>query len=155
MSPTDEFQSVPVPSQHVAAVYRFLADLDSGALASTGEPGPSPTAEEDPWTDETMTRLAQTDKKAVIILGKILTALSNDPGEWYSLKGLEGATGETQHQMRYIWSSLTRHFQSKYGTRAWPVDIQWGIEFTPRREPIMYYKVSEERAEQWKRITGK
>ena len=57
--------------------------------------------------------------------------------------------------MRYIWSSLTRHFQSKYGTRAWPVEIQWGTEFNPRREPIMYYKVSEERSEHWKRITGK
>lgn len=154
MSPENEFQSVPVPSQHVAAVYRFLSDIDKGNLPPDGSQAATEN-EPDAWTDANLKRLVNTDKKAVVILAKILTALSNSPDEWFSLKELEGQTGETQHQMRYIWSSLTRHFQSKYNTRTWPVQTKWGTNFSPNREPVMFYKVTPDRAAQWKRVTGR
>ena len=149
-----EFQSVPVPSQHVAAVYRFLADLNSDLVVTDDEPTDTVDGEEDVWTDDMLTRVAGSDKKAVVILGKVLTALSQDPDAWYSLEQLEEPTGETRHQLRYIWSSLTRHFESKYGTRSWPVTYQWGTEFEPRRDPVMFYKVTNERADQWKRTSA-
>jgi hypothetical protein len=102
-------------------------------------------------------RLAESDNKAVIILCKVLYVLSAEEhaGEWFSLAELEEGTGETQHQLRYIWSSLTRHFPSAYGTRTWPVEALWGTSFVPAQAPVMFYSVTEERAEQWKRVTGK
>lgn len=154
MSQVNDFQSVPVPSQHVAAVYRFLSDLDKGEFPPDSSQAGTED-EPDVWTDANLERLANSDKKAVLILAKILTALSSSPDEWFSLKQLEGQTGETQHQMRYIWSSLTRHFQSKYNTKTWPVKTKWGTQFTPHREPVMFYKVTPDRASQWKRVTGR
>lgn len=73
-------------------------------------------------------RLAESDKKAVVALCKVLDALSTAPhaGEWFSLARLKEETGETQHQLWYIWSSLTRHFGSAVGTRTWPVKARWG-----------------------------
>jgi len=53
------------------------------------------------------------------------------------------------------WTSLTRHFSSAHGTRTWPVEARWGASFSPAQEPVMFYSVTEERAEQWKGVTGK
>jgi hypothetical protein len=75
--------------------------------------------------------------------------------EWFSLAELEEGTGETQHQLRCIWLSLTRHFASAFGTRTWPVEAQWGTLFSPAQEPVMFYSVTVERAEQWMRVTAK
>jgi hypothetical protein len=149
------FQKVPVPTQYVMKVYRFLSDLERGV--SPVEAEPAENVDEDIWTDEMLRRLAGSDKKAVIILCKVLDVLSAAPhaGEWFSLAELEEGTGETQHQLRYIWSSLTRHFDSAYDTRTWPVQAQWGTSFSPAKEPVMFYSVTVERAEQWKRVTGK
>lgn len=149
------FQNVPVPTQYVTAVYGFLSDLERSV--SPAEADPAEDVDEDVWTDEMLRRLAESDKKAVIILCKVLDVLSAAPhaGEWFSLAELEEGTGETQHQLRYIWSSLTRHFARAYGTRTWPVEAQWGASFSPALEPVMFYSVTVERAEQWKRVTGK
>jgi hypothetical protein len=149
------FQNVPVPTQYVTAVYGFLSDLERGVAPV--EAGPVENVNEDVWTDEMLRRLAESDKKAVVILCKVLDVLSAEKhaGEWFSLAELEEGTGETQHQLRYIWSSLTRHFASAYGTRTWPVEALWGTSFVPAQEPVMFYSVTGERAEQWKRVTGK
>lgn len=98
---------------------------------------------------------SQSDKKAVLILCKVLDALAASPSTWFSLDDLEGPTGETRHQLRYFWSSITRHFKNKFDTDTWPVDIQWGTDFEPRRDAVMFYRVTDERAEQWKRVTGR
>lgn len=149
------FQNVPVPTQYVTAVYGFLSDLERGVAPV--ETDPSENVDEDVWTDEMLRRLTQSNKKAVIILCKILNVLSTapHPGEWFSLAQLEEETDETQHQLRYIWSSLTRHFASAYDTRTWPVEAKWGTFFSPAKQPVMFYSITEERAEQWKRVVGK
>jgi hypothetical protein len=157
----NDFQMIPVPNKHVTKVYAYIARLENlledpaEDAVDLAQPTPANGDDSGVWTDEMLAALAQSDKKAVLILCKVLDVLAASPSTWFSLDDLEGPTGETRHQLRYFWSSITRHFKNKFDTDTWPVDIQWGTDFEPRRDAVMFYRVTDERAEQWKRVTGR
>lgn len=146
-----QFDYVPVPRQHVPAVYRLLAELTTYRARDgvVNEDGAGAAGE---WTDDMLRKLASGETTSTQALTDILDVLAENPGTWYSQDDLAESTGRSRGQLLVVWTKLTPHFAKHYGTSEWPVETASGGRLTPPRQNSVHYSVTPARAAQWRRI---
>lgn len=141
------FQYVPVPNEHVPAVYQLLSQLAMGVTPTAGA-----AVSQSGWTDEALRRFAAGDTETTVIVSKVMDALGDRPDEWLDLDELAELTGRDRNQLRRVWTHLSRHMRAQYDSAEWPLTMKWGTDFTPRRGPLAFYSLTAAEAEQWKRV---
>jgi hypothetical protein len=143
-------QYIAIPTEHVPAVYRLLAQLSE---AQAGEQT-APTAGT-AWTDQLYERFARGEVKTTEIVGEVMDLLAEEPVTLkLSIDELAERTGYPRSQMKTVWTHLSRHIRTHYGTDEWPLETVWGSDLTPPRPQMIYYFLTAEQAEQWKRARG-
>ncbi|WP_159599934.1 hypothetical protein [Agromyces humi] len=143
------FQYVPVPNEHVPAVYRYLAELTVPAAQ------PAATAAESrnelPWSDEDLARLKARSYETTVIVSDIMDILAAHPGDWFTNAELAEALNRQPSQIVSLWSSLSRHLNKHYGRSQFPMETKSGKRFNPRKPEGVYYRLTDDQAEQWNR----
>src|SRR5205814_1144937 len=98
------FVLVPVPPQHVMAVYGLLASLDTDASAvePAEQVGDVPWPEDESnrsvypsraWTTEELVRFIRTGTKMTRTIGLLMDLMVEHPDEWLSTTRIVEATG--------------------------------------------------------------
>ena len=148
-----QFINVPVPAHHVLAVMRFLADLESadGSEDHIPEEAPEETSR-GRWSDDDLARIATSSKKALQILTDLLDVLSEEPEAWMNLEELANRTPWDRSTLTTVWTHITRAFKADFGGAAWPVGARSGNRIDPALPNVVYYRVTAEVAEQWRRV---
>jgi hypothetical protein len=172
------FQYVPVPIEHLPAVYRLLSDLVTGtasaaqaAQAAPAAPVATPAASstgswqsdridatfakaDEAWTVPQLKQLAAGSYTSTEALSEILDVIALNP-EWYSQEQLAEATGRSLDQYRIVWSKLTPHFEKHYGTGLWPLIGFAGTQLTPpRQSSLIHFTTTPTIIERWKQVRG-
>lgn len=151
MNATPEFIPVPVPAEHVTAVYRFLAELADG---NEGAPIEHTLTITTGWTDEELARLASSPVKAVTILIAVLNILAANPDEWMNLDEIAPQTDFERPTLKSVWTHIARHLNKHFDRASLPLESIWGLYLTPPREAAQYYRLTADQAAQWRRVTG-
>lgn len=147
----EPFQYVAVPQQHVAAVYRLLADLTDAGSAAGGE-DTSPSFGIDGWTEDKLRRFAAGDTKTTQLVAEIMDVLAQTPDQPLTLDELAELTGRPHSQIKTLWTHASRHFAKHYGTSKSPVTKKWGDQLSPQRENVVYYFLTADQVEMWERV---
>ena len=147
-SPHPGLTMVPVPSQHVLAVYGFLTDLERSAAKPAATNHPS---EEEPvevtWPVEDLRRFAATPTTTSVTIGKVMDVLAQEPGRYFSTTELEDKTGVPRNNLKGSFAALTRHLNKHYDGRDWMLTFRWG---SPLGLQEAHYTISEDQAARWK-----
>jgi len=156
---TDEpFHYVAVPQKYVPAVYQLLAELTMADNAPVSIETPainSPTAWSEMWPDEKLARFAAGDTKTTQIAGEIMDVLAEQPeNEPLTIDDLAERTGRPRSQVKALWTHVSRHLGKHYGTSHPPLSTKWGSELTPPRDNVVFYFLTAEQAQAWKRVRG-
>jgi hypothetical protein len=145
-----QFVNVPVPAHHVLAVMRFLADLESATASVEDIPDEVPEkASHGEWTDEDLARIPRSNKKALQILTDLLDVLSDEPEKWMNLAN---RTPWDRSTLTTVWTHITRAFKADFNGAWWPVAARSGNRIDPALPNVVYYRVTAETAEKWKRV---
>jgi hypothetical protein len=150
MNATPDFISVPVPAEHVTAVYRFLAELVDGGGAPIEHTLTITTG----WTDEELARLTSSPIKAVEILTAVLNVLAANPDEWMNLDEIAPLTEFERPTLKSVWTHIARHLNKHFDRASLPLESIWGLYLTPPRDAAQYYRLTSDQAAQWSRVTG-
>ncbi|SDZ56630.1 hypothetical protein [Herbiconiux ginsengi] len=142
-----EFQLVPVPTQHVVAVMRFIAEIDS-TLQTSEEVSSSIST----WSDEALERFAHGESKTLRIVQDVIDVLVKTPGVWFNLDELAEATTWDRATLKGVWTHLSRALKAHFDGNDWPLAAIWGLHLEPQLDPAMYYRVTEDQAAQWLRV---
>jgi hypothetical protein len=144
-------QYVAVPTEHVPAVYRLLAQLAESRTTNDTSPSNGSV-----WTDALYERFARGDVKTTEIVGEVMDLLAEEPETLkLSIDELAERTGYPRSQMKTVWTHLSRHVRTHYGTEEWPLETAWGTDLTPPRPQVIYYFLTAEQADQWRRARAK
>jgi hypothetical protein len=144
------FQYVSVPSEHVPAVYRLLADL--AAVAPSPEPELTTGSGRYVFTDEILKEISVGRYTTTSAITEIMDILAKRPGDWFDRDALVAATGRTSGQLGVVWSKFSGYLESRYGTTNWPFRGVGGRNLTPPRDPKVWYSMTAAEAEQWLRV---
>lgn len=162
MSSASPFQYVPVPNEHVPAVLSFIAEL----LTAPGETGSSIEAtpatviaetHDDGWTDEKLLKFSTMGTKTSETVSRILDLLSEESGKKgaRSTRELADALNLDYFVLKAVPTQVSRTLGKHFDGLHSPYWGLWGTsDFTPSRSNEMYFAVTPERAEQWKRLRG-
>jgi len=152
------FQYVPVPDEHVPAVYRLLANLASTSVSapSTKNPdpdlGPGPDLDEvEGWSDPDLRSFAFSAMQIAQTARCVFDVLAASPAEWMSTSDLVDATG-LGSKIKNMPTQFTRTLNARYNGKPSPLEHRWGTNLDVPRDDQMYYRVTPARAEQWLRI---
>ncbi|HMH59088.1 MAG TPA: helix-turn-helix domain-containing protein [Galbitalea sp.] len=147
------FQYIAVPNEHVAAVYRLLAERsESSGKASLEIPDTAHDSNSDlVWNEKMLARFARGENKTTQMVGTIMDLLAENPTEMLTLDELAERTGWPRSQVKTLWTHMTRHTKAHYGTDHWPLRALWGNELDPPRPQVVYYFLTADEAERWKR----
>lgn len=172
------FQYVPVPNEHVPAILAFLgerlaaqgtpdavAEAPAGVPSAAGSvpavddapPGTSADAPVDDWTDERLLDFLEMRTKSAGTVIRMLDHLVDTPGKEAALstRELADALGERYHVLKNVPTQMGRTLGKHFDGCGAPYWGLWGSShFDPPRSKEMYFAVTEERAEQWKRLRG-
>ncbi|GEP38830.1 hypothetical protein NPS01_24930 [Nocardioides psychrotolerans] len=162
------FQYVPVPNEHVPAVLAFIAErlAPQGSTASTVDsvrtvdptpPDLSADAPRDDWTDEKLIDFLKMGTKSSKTVIQMLDHLSANPGKDAALstRELADALGVSYSVMKNVPTQMGRSLGARFPGCSAPYWGLWGTaHFNPSRSNEMYFTVTPERAEQWKRLRG-
>ena len=136
------FTLVPVPVEHVPAVYRYLAELTT--------PPQAPADAELRWTDDELQKLLVSTNKTVGILLEIMDFLAESPDQYFTPTEVAEAIDREASQIQTIGTHMTRHFRAHYNTTRWIFESTPGKDID--REGSTYYRLTAPLAEQWKRV---
>jgi hypothetical protein len=78
--------------------------------------------------------------------------LADRADEWLDLDELAELIGRDSNQLRRVWTHLSRHMRAQYDSAPRSLKMEWGTDFTPRREPVTYYSLTDAQTKQWKRV---
>lgn len=148
------FQYVPVPNEHLNAVYALLTKL-AGETPATGTITETPaTADGDVvfWTDERLRELAAGRWTTTQALTDVMDFLAKHPGDWFTQEELVEATGRTKGQLGVVWTKIGPHFVKHFGANVWPIETNNGRYLNPARSAVIHYSVNATMAENWIRI---
>jgi len=154
------FQYVPVPNEHVPAVLTFLAErlVPRVQGAAAADPSPSAVIAEAPndgWTDELLLKFAGMGSLTSANVSRMLDHLSDEPGKdgARSTRELAEALDLKYSVVKNIPTQVSRTLGKHFAGLTAPYWGLWGTDdFTPARGDEMYFAVTPERAEQWKRL---
>jgi hypothetical protein len=152
VAPAPAFQYVPVPLEHIPAVYRLLADLASITPAIAPE-----TRNENGryvYTDEILKEIAAGRYVTTAAITEIMDFLATHPEEWFDRDALVTATGRTSGQLGVVWSKFASYIETRYGTTNWPFRGTGGRDLNPPRDPKVWYSITPDEAEHWLRVRG-
>jgi hypothetical protein len=154
------FQYVPVPVEHLPAVFKLLANLSAGTVPAVSVENESDLPEsvetkfraaEEVWTVELLSRLATSNFESTQALAEIMDVIATEPG-WYTQVELAVKTGRELGQYRIIWSKLSPHFAKHYGNDRWPIVGVGGIYLNPPKDSsLIHFGMSEELIRRWRR----
>jgi hypothetical protein len=159
------FQYVPVPNEHVSAVYQLLSSLAAGqpTVAAPRESDDSWQSDriqaafdraDEVWTEGQLARIAAGSYTSTVALSEILDVIAGNPG-WYTQNELAEITGRSLDQYRIVWSKLTPHFEKHYGTAVWPLIGFTGTQLTPpRQSTLIHFTTTTLIIERWKHVRG-
>jgi hypothetical protein len=149
---SDAFQMVPVPNQHVPAVYRLLADLASAPSLATQDAATGSGDFE--WNEVALADLAEGRYTTTKVVTEVMDFLSEHVGEWFSQDDLADATGRTKSQLIVVWSKFGPHIKKRYGATTWPLDDKNGRELNPPRPATVHYSMNSDQALLWLTVRG-
>lgn len=165
-----EFQMVPVPSQYVPQVYRFLADLTAGVTLAMEVPLPEPGSDQEfvkvpnngTWTRADLAELNRVfqNKAGRAVLTTIARASLAGREVSYGELRAAGATefdGFTFGQLRAQLSWLSKYCKRIKGAHHWPLvirDLSKGVSHPPPTPDRYLYKVDERIATWWLEESG-
>lgn len=138
-----DYVSVPVPSRHVMAVYRYLAELDQ-PTPDRAPHTPGGTDAEG-WTRDEMARLTDVDKPAVRLVCRVVDLLADHPGRQVTFPELREHLGVDRDRLNGALSTLTRIVNNRFPGRGWPMSCVVNGN-------AAYYSVSQQTADDWRTI---
>lgn len=160
-SSTSAFQYVPVPNEHVPSVLAFLAQLLSGNAEVPQDviSGGSGVSEgtDDGWTDEKLLKFSTMGTKTSETVSRILDLLSETPGKGgaRSTRDLADELELDYFVVKAVPTQVSRTLGKHFAGLTSPYWGLWGTEdFIPARSNEMYFAVTQERADQWRRVRG-
>lgn len=161
-SSASPFQYVPVPNEHVPAVLTFLAERLSLPVEPVAPLESSPDTAiagppEDGWTDQRLLKFSQMGTKTSETVSRMLDLLSEEPGRdgARSTRELADALKLDYFVLKAVPTQVSRTLGKHFAGLSSPYWGLWGTsDFTPSRSNEMYFAVTPERAEQWKRVRG-
>lgn len=161
-SSASPFQYVPVPNEHVPAVLAFLAERLSPRAEPVAPVESSPATAiagppDDGWTDEKLLKFSQMGTKTSDTVSRMLDFLSEEPGKdgARSTRELADALDLDYFVLKAVPTQVSRTLGKHFAGLHSPYWGLWGTtDFTPSRSNEMYFAVTPERAEQWKRVRG-
>lgn len=152
------FQYIPVPNEYVPAVLTFLADClrPTGATTDPAETAVSTQHSPEDWTDELLIRFASMDTKTSRTVVAMLDYLSDRPGEAaaVSTSELAEAINRDYFVMKNVPTQIARTLGKHFPGLVTPCIHRWGSDFSPARPDEVFFFVTAERADQWKRLQG-
>lgn len=144
------FQYVAVPTVHLPAVYRLLAELSEAPSAAPPTVANAASTEDAKWTAEDLTRFARGSTKTTELAGQIFDVLVDVREEdALTLDELAERTGLPRSQVKTLWTHVARHLGKHYATSRPPMSTKWGSEFTPQRDNVVYYFMTPHQAQVW------
>ncbi|KQO98422.1 hypothetical protein [Leifsonia sp. Leaf264] len=161
---------LPVPTEHVPEVLRYIADLMTGATPMTATLTPEAPTEATPaagglnltdwhemeaqrWEDIDVVDLANRNTKTAKHYRAIMDELvDNHVGEWRSIDDIADATGLDRDVVKNFRTQIYRHLHAHTDYILAPFPGAWGADLTPRRKQVVWYRVSEAQAAQWRRV---
>jgi hypothetical protein len=128
---------VPVPKEHLAAVYKVLAQATNPVL--TPPPADDPDRQ---WTLQELRQLKSliATRPAALELHDLTAA---NPGESMTFPELLEKTGVTREAARGQLASLTIIAKKRFNHDRWPVEVYWN-------GPDLSYRMSAAIAELWR-----
>jgi hypothetical protein len=136
----EELVNVAVPRSRLADVYALLGS----SPAATASAVPSgQTGVGDGWTDKLVNR-AYRESEAPMRL--VFDHLAEHAGEWVSAVQLASILNLTQPKVRGVLGAFGHRLRSRYKLSTWPCDKRWDGQVS-----TSFYRMSEERAEAFKR----
>lgn len=148
------FKYVAVPTEHLPAVYRLLADLSEATAPATGQPEEVHIGggDDEIWSDDELARFARGDTKTTQLAGLVLDVLAEQPEDQpLTIDELAKRTGLPRSQVKTLWTHVARHLGKHYSTSRPPLTTKWGSQLTPPRENVVYYFMTPGQVEAWKR----
>jgi hypothetical protein len=142
----DDIVHVPVPRQHLGAVYEALAAAmtESRPGINTGPPPEMARAHPIvPWTEEDIQRLKRINRWATV--ETIMDFVSESVGREISFSEAQERAGRTVGEARADLAQLTRTIRQQFGRNNWP--FQWR---TRAGGLLVYYLNSEDVARWWR-----
>jgi hypothetical protein len=140
----EELVNVAVPRSRLAEVYALLGSPP--APMGSAAP-PSPTGVGDGWTDELVNRAYQESEAPMRL---VFDHLAGHAGEWVSAVELARILNLTQPKVRGVLGAFGHRLRSRYNLSTWPCDKRWD-----GRASTSFYRMSEERADAFKRAKGR
>jgi len=154
------FQYVPVPNEHVPAVLAFLSERLSPPAEAVPAVESSPATAiagtpDDGWTDQKLLKFSQMGTRTSETVSRMLDFLSEEPGKdgARSTRQLADALDLDYFVVKAVPTQVSRTLGKHFAGLSSPYWGLWGTtDFTPSRSNEMYFAVTPERAQQWKRL---
>lgn len=153
---TGEFQLVPVPNEHVVAVYSFLAALTGpheGQAAAESTPWPEEDAKERlprrEWSADDLRRFIDGGTQTATTVGSMIDVLAEEPGRYFTTTEIVERIGVSRDRLRGALSALTRHMHKHYRRSNWPFTFRWGPTLGEGHSEEAHYVIAPETASRW------
>lgn len=145
MSP---FVSVPVPEEHVPAVYALLHGLTSNAK----EAGTSPQKGQG-WTAEELRSIHDCSLPSVQLTARVLDALATDAGRAMSGTELSEKLGVERPALQGAFSGFSRWVNRMWSSEdGWPITIEYGPSTSAGLTSESSYTMDAPTATQWRAV---
>lgn len=145
---TEDVRYIPVPTEHVPAVLRYVADLMTGAAGSASDAG-----DETPmWSDADLIDFANRKTSTSRNYRTIMTALATREGDWVSIDELADLTGLDRTVVKAFRTQIYRYVHANTSYDRAPFPARWGNDLTPKRPNVVYYQASADHVAQWERV---
>ncbi|MFJ2781267.1 hypothetical protein [Kitasatospora sp. NPDC087315] len=153
---SQEFVSVPVPSQHVTQVYALLAELAGITTAPSAETAATPLEDGEwpfvEWSVQDLRKLTQDALDSVQVVTGVLDILAKQPGQRVSYTSLVELLNVDRKRLRGVLSAFTRVVHKHYGRRNWPMTWVEAPSDGADYKSEFYYTVSETTAARWREV---
>jgi hypothetical protein len=126
MPTSDAFVMVPVPTEHLEAVYALLAQR----MGSSPSVGSDPSEEgleilgQGMWTPDMVLRLKSALRHLPAALHLLDAAAQASPGE-VSMQDVADAAGIARNKLRAQMGALSKVSVKLFGRRTWPLGIRY------------------------------
>jgi hypothetical protein len=151
---TSEIVMVPVPREHLEAVYRFLADQTSRPVVAPPTVAGGVAVEgQGVWNPNKLAKL-KTATAHLPQLHLLLEAIAEASPNEVSMREVIRETEISSDKMRGQISGLTKAALKLFGERHWPFSVRYGDEggtdIEAGRTGAAYYRMPIEIAQWWK-----
>ncbi len=146
---------VPVRSDLVEEVYRFIADRSSaGASAASGSGEES--ARLGSWSDEDLRAIvaAATSLPSLERTCRVMDELAAQPGQRFTITELTQRLGLTHGELRGGFSGFTRWINGVWGEsdNSWPFDTTWTTSTNGTTSTEQVYVMDTHTATRWQAV---